>query len=95
MRRGFIGVLVCALVVSTNRSASAMNRYFDFYDPARLVTQDDLEDVQPLVDQTNNQDSAGKNRRREKLKGLRHWLCSSQQLLRGSSRPGYMYRHSP
>jgi len=30
-----------------------------------------------------------------KLKGLRHWLCSSCRLLRGSQQRGYMYRHSP
>jgi len=30
-----------------------------------------------------------------KLKGLRHWLCSSRQLLRGSQQRGDMHRHSP
>ena len=30
-----------------------------------------------------------------KLKGLRHWLRSSRQLLRGSQQRGDMHRHSP
>ena len=29
-----------------------------------------------------------------KVKRLRHWLCSSHQLLRGSQQRGCMYRHS-
>jgi hypothetical protein len=32
---------------------------------------------------------------REKWKRLRHWLCSSHQLLRGSQQRGYMHRRSP